>query len=149
MHQRGVHADQDHGRQCAGRLPGPPRRRLRRALRPGRRGHGASPPAQASHRGRLPNGGERRLEEAENVELIFGEGRFTAPKVVEVRLKAGGVRTLTAEAIFINTGGRPARPALDGLDSVKALDSTSIMELGALPEHLLVLGGGYVGLEIR
>jgi pyruvate/2-oxoglutarate dehydrogenase complex dihydrolipoamide dehydrogenase (E3) component len=93
------------------------------------------------------SGGQRRLEQAKNVELIFGEGRFTAPKVVEVRLKAGGVRTLTAEAIFINTGGRPARPAIDGLDSVKALDSTSIMELGALPEHLLVLGGGYVGLE--
>ena len=66
-----------------------------------------------------------------------------------MRLKAGGARTLTAEAIFINTGGRPARPAIDGLDSVKALDSTSVMELGALPEHLLVLGGGYVGLEIR
>jgi pyruvate/2-oxoglutarate dehydrogenase complex dihydrolipoamide dehydrogenase (E3) component len=92
-------------------------------------------------------GGERRLESAENVELIFGEGRFTAPKVVEVALKAGGTRTLTADAIFINTGGRPSRPAIDGLDSVKALDSTSIMELGALPEHLLVLGGGYVGLE--
>jgi pyruvate/2-oxoglutarate dehydrogenase complex dihydrolipoamide dehydrogenase (E3) component len=92
-------------------------------------------------------GGERRLETAENVELIFGEGRFTAPKVVEVALKAGGTRTLTADAIFINTGGRPSRPAIDGLDSVKALDSTSIMELGALPEHLLVLGGGYVGLE--
>ncbi|HVI84809.1 MAG TPA: FAD-dependent oxidoreductase, partial [bacterium] len=82
-----------------------------------------------------------------NVELIFGEGRFSAPKVVEVTLKAGGARTLTADEIFINTGGRPARPAIDGLDSVKALDSTSIMELGALPKHLLVLGGGYVGLE--
>jgi pyruvate/2-oxoglutarate dehydrogenase complex dihydrolipoamide dehydrogenase (E3) component len=93
------------------------------------------------------SGGQRRLEEAENVELIFGEGRFTAPKVVEVALKAGGTRTLTADAIFINTGGRPARPAIDGLDSVEALDSTSIMELSALPEHLLVLGGGYVGLE--
>ena len=92
-------------------------------------------------------GGQRRLEAAENVELIFGEGRFTAPKVVEVTLRAGGTRTLTADAIFINTGGRPARPAIDGLDSVKALDSTSIMELGAVPEHLLVLGGGYVGLE--
>src|SRR5499427_6969759 len=92
-------------------------------------------------------GGERRLETAENVELIFGEGRFTAPKVVEVTLKAGGVRTLTAEAIFINTGERPARPAIEGLDSVKALDSTSIMELSALPEHLLILGGGYIGLE--
>ncbi len=92
-------------------------------------------------------GGQRRLEQAENVELIFGEGRFTAPKVVEVTLKAGGARTLTADAIFINTGARPARPAIDGLDSVDALDSTSIMELGTLPEHLLILGGGYIGLE--
>src|SRR4051794_40498617 len=92
-------------------------------------------------------GGQHRLEKAENVELIFGEGRFTAPKVVEVTLKAGGTRTLTADAIFINTGARPARPAIDGLDSVDALDSTSIMELGAVPEHLLVLGGGYIGLE--
>jgi pyruvate/2-oxoglutarate dehydrogenase complex dihydrolipoamide dehydrogenase (E3) component len=92
-------------------------------------------------------GVQHRLEKAENVELIFGEGRFTAPKVVEVTLKAGGARTLTADAIFINTGCRPARPAIAGLDSVEALDSTSIMELNALPEHLVVLGGGYVGLE--
>src|SRR5947209_1080952 len=92
-------------------------------------------------------GGQRRLEKAENVELVFGEGRFTAPKVVEVTLKAGSTRTLTADAIFINTGARPARPAIDGLDSVDALDSTSIMELGAVPEHLLILGGGYIGLE--
>src|SRR5262252_2728673 len=92
-------------------------------------------------------GGQRRLQNAENVELIFGAGRFTAPRVVEVTLKAGGTRTLTADAIFINTGARPARPALDGLDSVEALDSTSIMELSAVPEHLLILGGGYVGLE--
>jgi pyruvate/2-oxoglutarate dehydrogenase complex dihydrolipoamide dehydrogenase (E3) component len=91
--------------------------------------------------------GQRRLETAENVELIFGRGRFAAPKVVEVTLNAGGVRTLTADAIFINTGARPARPAIDGLDSVHALDSTSIMELSALPDHLLILGGGYIGLE--
>src|SRR6516165_9628887 len=92
-------------------------------------------------------GGQRRLETAKNVELIFGEARFTADKVVEVKLKAGGARTLTADTIFINTGCRPARPAIPGLDSIRALDSTSIMELDALPEHLLVLGGGYVGLE--
>jgi pyruvate/2-oxoglutarate dehydrogenase complex dihydrolipoamide dehydrogenase (E3) component len=91
--------------------------------------------------------GQRRLEKAENVELIFGEGRFLAPKVVEVTPKGGDARTLSADLIFINTGCRPARPALAGLDSVEALDSTSIMELSALPEHLLVLGGGYVGLE--
>jgi pyruvate/2-oxoglutarate dehydrogenase complex dihydrolipoamide dehydrogenase (E3) component len=92
-------------------------------------------------------GGQRRLEKAANVELIFGEGRFTAPKVIEVTLRAGGARTLTADAIFINTGARPARPTIDGLDSTQALDSTSIMELSALPEHLLILGGGYIGLE--
>jgi pyruvate/2-oxoglutarate dehydrogenase complex dihydrolipoamide dehydrogenase (E3) component len=92
-------------------------------------------------------GGQRRLEQAKNVELLFGEARFTAPKVVAVTLKAGGARTLTADAIFINTGARPARPAIDGLDSVNALDSTSIMELSALPEHLVILGGGYIGLE--
>jgi pyruvate/2-oxoglutarate dehydrogenase complex dihydrolipoamide dehydrogenase (E3) component len=93
------------------------------------------------------SGGQSRLEKADNVELIFGEGRFSAPKVVEVALRAGGVRTLTADTIFINTGARPARPAIDGLDSVDALDSKSIMELSALPEHLLILGGGYIGLE--
>ncbi len=92
-------------------------------------------------------GGQRRLEKADNVELIFGEGRFTAPKVVEVSLQAGGTRLLTANTIFINTGSRPARPAISGLDSVAALDSTSIMELDTLSEHLLVLGGGYIGLE--
>jgi pyruvate/2-oxoglutarate dehydrogenase complex dihydrolipoamide dehydrogenase (E3) component len=92
-------------------------------------------------------GVQHRLEAARNVDLIFGEARFTGPKAVEVRLKAGGTRTLAADTIFINTGGRPARPNIAGLDSVKALDSTSIMELQELPEHLLVLGGGYVGLE--
>jgi pyruvate/2-oxoglutarate dehydrogenase complex dihydrolipoamide dehydrogenase (E3) component len=92
-------------------------------------------------------GDEHRLEDAKNVELIFGEARFTGPKVGEVTLNAGGTRTLTADNIFINTGGRPAQPRITGLDSVRALDSTSIMELQELPEHLLVLGGGYVGLE--
>jgi pyruvate/2-oxoglutarate dehydrogenase complex dihydrolipoamide dehydrogenase (E3) component len=89
----------------------------------------------------------RRLEEPKNLELIFGEARFTGPKAVEVKLVGGGTRTLSGENIFINTGDRPGRPAIAGLDSVKALDSASIMELQEAPEHLLVLGGGYVGLE--
>ena len=92
-------------------------------------------------------GEEHRLEDAKKVELIVGEAHFSSPKVVEVRLTAGGTRTLTADTIFINTGARPARPRITGLDSVKTLDSTSIMELQELPQHLLVLGGGYVGLE--
>lgn len=93
------------------------------------------------------NGGQHKLEKAANIELIFGEARFSGPKVIEVAVKAGGRRTLTAETIFINTGCRPVRPAISGLDQIPALDSTSIMELEALPEHLLVLGGGYIGLE--
>jgi pyruvate/2-oxoglutarate dehydrogenase complex dihydrolipoamide dehydrogenase (E3) component len=92
-------------------------------------------------------GDQRRLKDARNVDLIFGEAHFTGPAAVEVKLTAGGTRTLTADSIFINTGARPARPRITGLDSVTALDSTSIMELPELPEHLLVLGGGYVGLE--
>jgi pyruvate/2-oxoglutarate dehydrogenase complex dihydrolipoamide dehydrogenase (E3) component len=92
-------------------------------------------------------GVKHRLERAKNVELICGEGHFVGPKVVEVELTTGGSRLLTADSIFINTGARPARPRINGLDSVKALDSTSIMELLELPAHLLVLGGGNVGLE--
>src|ERR1700722_10044016 len=59
-------------------------------------------------------GVEHRLEGAGKVELIFGEARFTGPKVVEVRLNAGGARTLTADTIFLNTGARPARPRIAG-----------------------------------
>jgi pyruvate/2-oxoglutarate dehydrogenase complex dihydrolipoamide dehydrogenase (E3) component len=93
------------------------------------------------------SGSQKKLENTAHLTLIFGEGRFTGPRDVEVSLNAGGVRRLTAEKIFINTGCRPAVPALPGLDRVSFLDSTSIMELEAVPRHLLVLGGGYVGLE--
>ncbi len=93
------------------------------------------------------NGSQRRLEKAKGVDLIFGEASFTAPKMIQVQMESGQTRHLTADTIFINTGGRPEKPPLPGLDSVPALDSTSIMELDTLPEHLLVLGGGYIGLE--
>ena len=63
-----------------------------------------------------------------------------------VRLRDGGQRVLTGERIFINAGARPAVPAIEGLKDVPFLDSTSIMELGAVPEHLMVLGGGYLSL---
>jgi pyruvate/2-oxoglutarate dehydrogenase complex dihydrolipoamide dehydrogenase (E3) component len=64
-----------------------------------------------------------------------------------VRLNTADQVALTADLIFINTGARPARPSLTGLDDVPALNSTTIMELESVPEHLLVLGGGYIGLE--
>ncbi|MFO7170005.1 MAG: mercuric reductase [Chloroflexota bacterium] len=91
-------------------------------------------------------GSERRLRES-GVELVLGEARFSGPKTVVVRLDGGGERAITADTIVIDTGARPSRPDLPGLDDVPALDSTTIMELEAAPEHLLVLGGGYIGLE--
>ena len=93
------------------------------------------------------NSGQRQLEKTEGVDLLFGEASFTGPKTVAVRMNNGGTRQLTADTIFINTGGRPSTPPIPGLDSVPTLDSTSIMELDVLPDHLLVLGGGYIGLE--
>jgi pyruvate/2-oxoglutarate dehydrogenase complex dihydrolipoamide dehydrogenase (E3) component len=77
----------------------------------------------------------------------MGEARFTGPRAIEVVLAGGGRRRLEADLVIINTGDRPATPPIDGLDAVPTLDSTSIMELDTLPDHLLVLGGGYVGLE--
>ena len=93
------------------------------------------------------NGGQRRIESTEGVDLLMGEAAFTGPKTLEVHLNSGEVRQLTADTIFINTGERPAVPSLKGVESVPTLNSTSIMELDTLPEHLLVMGGGYVGLE--
>jgi pyruvate/2-oxoglutarate dehydrogenase complex dihydrolipoamide dehydrogenase (E3) component len=93
------------------------------------------------------NGSQSRIEKTPNLDLIFGEARFTGPKTVEVRLKDRGVRTLASERIFINAGTRASRGGVPGLDSVPFLDNTSIMELDSVPEHLLVLGGGYIGLE--
>jgi pyruvate/2-oxoglutarate dehydrogenase complex dihydrolipoamide dehydrogenase (E3) component len=92
-------------------------------------------------------GSEKRLKLAEFVDLIYGEGSFVGPKQLRVRLNAGGERMLTADLIVIDTGLRASAPLLEGLESVRYLDNVSVMELGELPEHLLVLGGGYVGLE--
>jgi pyruvate/2-oxoglutarate dehydrogenase complex dihydrolipoamide dehydrogenase (E3) component len=93
------------------------------------------------------NGSQRRIESTEGVDLLMGEAHFTGPKTLEVVFHDGERRQLTADTIFINAGERPAKPALPGLEDVPALDSTSIMELDAVPDHLLVIGGGYVGLE--
>ncbi|MGE5792633.1 MAG: mercuric reductase [Bacteroidota bacterium] len=93
------------------------------------------------------NGGQRALESAPNVELVFGEGSFADARTVRVALNGGGERLLTAPKIVVNTGGRPAVPPIPGLAEVRFLDSTSVMDLESLPAHLVVLGGGYIGLE--
>jgi len=89
----------------------------------------------------------RPIETTEGLDLLMGEASFTGPKTLEVRLNNGELRQLTANTIFINAGARPAKPSISGIEDVTTLDSTSIMELDRVPEHLLVVGGGYVGLE--
>jgi pyruvate/2-oxoglutarate dehydrogenase complex dihydrolipoamide dehydrogenase (E3) component len=93
------------------------------------------------------NGSQSRIEKTPNLDLLFGEASFTGPRSILVRLKDGSHRTLTGDKFFINAGCRASVPSLVGLESVPYLDSTSIMELDAVPEHLLVMGGGYIGLE--
>ncbi|MCZ7665468.1 MAG: mercuric reductase [Thermoleophilia bacterium] len=90
---------------------------------------------------------ERRILDTEGLELIRGEARFTGPLTIEVRLPGGSVRCLSAKTIVINAGTRPRVPDLAGLAEVPYLTSTSIMELDRVPEHLLILGGGYVAAE--
>jgi pyruvate/2-oxoglutarate dehydrogenase complex dihydrolipoamide dehydrogenase (E3) component len=83
----------------------------------------------------------------DGLDLIEGEARFTGPKTVEIALTDGGTRQVSAPVVVIDTGTRPKPLAITGADDVPVLDSTSIMELDELPEHLIILGGGYIGLE--
>jgi len=93
------------------------------------------------------NGSQGRIENTKGVDLLMGEASFIGPKTLEVRLNNGDVRQVTASTMLINAGARPAKPSMAGIENVVTLDSTSIMELDTVPEHLLVVGGGYIGLE--
>jgi len=92
------------------------------------------------------NSSQSRIEKTKNLDLIFGDASFVGPKTIIVRSKVNQ-RSLSAARIFINAGTQASMPKLDGLDSVSALDNASLMELGEVPDHLVILGGGYIGLE--
>jgi pyruvate/2-oxoglutarate dehydrogenase complex dihydrolipoamide dehydrogenase (E3) component len=93
------------------------------------------------------SGSQRRIEQAAGLELLRGRAHFTGAKTLEVALNDGETRQLNARTIFINAGARPSTPDLHGIEQVEVLNSTTIMELDIVPEHLLIIGGGYVGLE--
>jgi pyruvate/2-oxoglutarate dehydrogenase complex dihydrolipoamide dehydrogenase (E3) component len=80
-------------------------------------------------------------------ELVFGEGSFVGPKTIQVRTNNGGVRTLQGDRVFLNLGTHAAIPDIPGLRAAKPLTHVEALELDRLPSHLIVLGGGYVGLE--
>jgi pyruvate/2-oxoglutarate dehydrogenase complex dihydrolipoamide dehydrogenase (E3) component len=85
---------------------------------------------------------------ANGLDFILGEGRFVAPRTIEVRLTQGGIRHLEGERVFLNLGTRAAIPDIPGLTGAAPLTHVEALELDRLPAHLIVLGGGYVGLEM-
>jgi pyruvate/2-oxoglutarate dehydrogenase complex dihydrolipoamide dehydrogenase (E3) component len=84
---------------------------------------------------------------ASGAELVMGEARFTEPKTVTVNLNAGGTRVLRGDRVFINVGTRASIPDLPGLAIAKPMTHVEALNLERLPEHLVIVGGGYVGLE--
>jgi pyruvate/2-oxoglutarate dehydrogenase complex dihydrolipoamide dehydrogenase (E3) component len=92
--------------------------------------------------------GHLQLFRENGVELILGDGRFVGPKTIEVRLNEGGTRVLTGDHIFLNLGSRASLPDIPGLSQARPLTHVTALELDRVPEHLIVLGGGYVGLEL-
>ena len=93
------------------------------------------------------NGSQRSLDALDNIDLYFGAGSFNGPNKVKVSMNRGGTEELVGEKIFINTGTRNFVPPFEGIDKINFLDNASIMELDDVPEHLIVIGGGYIGLE--
>jgi pyruvate/2-oxoglutarate dehydrogenase complex dihydrolipoamide dehydrogenase (E3) component len=85
---------------------------------------------------------------ASGAELIMGTGRFIAPKTIEVKLNDGGTRVLTGDRVALNLGTRATIPDIPGLAAASPLTNVEALELDRLPDHLIVLGGGYVGLEL-
>ena len=85
---------------------------------------------------------------ASGADLIMGEGRFVAPKTIEVQLNDGGMRRLAGDQVVVNVGSQAAIPDIPGLEAAHSLTHIEALELDYLPSHLIVLGGGYVGIEM-
>lgn len=82
-------------------------------------------------------------------ELILGEGKFVGPRTLQVALRDSGERTLTAERVFVNVGTHASIPTVPGMAESRPMTHIEALDLERLPEHLIVVGGGYVGLELR
>lgn len=90
----------------------------------------------------------RRNYAASGAELVMGEGRFVAPRTIEVQLRDDGTQVYSGERVFLNLGTHAAIPSIPGLAKSGPLTHVEALELGIVPEHLIVLGGGYIGLEM-
>lgn len=92
-------------------------------------------------------GGQKGLEKTKGLDLIFGEATFTGNKVLTVKLNSGNTQTLQADLIFINTGATTLIPDIEGLNDIDYLTSTTILDLDFVPDHLLIVGSNYIGME--
>jgi pyruvate/2-oxoglutarate dehydrogenase complex dihydrolipoamide dehydrogenase (E3) component len=90
----------------------------------------------------------RKNYASSGVELVIGEGRFIAPRTIEVRAPSGAARRVAGERVFVDVGTRAAIPDVPGLSECKPLTHVEALDLDHVPEHLVVLGAGYVGLEL-
>jgi pyruvate/2-oxoglutarate dehydrogenase complex dihydrolipoamide dehydrogenase (E3) component len=82
------------------------------------------------------------------IDLIMGEGRFVAPRTIEVRLNDGGVRRIAGERVFLDLGSHSTMPNVPGLAAASPMTHIEALDLDRLPRHLVVIGGGYIGLEL-
>jgi pyruvate/2-oxoglutarate dehydrogenase complex dihydrolipoamide dehydrogenase (E3) component len=93
------------------------------------------------------NGSQKGIESTKNLDLIFGDATFTDNKTITVKLNSGREKEFRADLFFINTGAQTIIPEIEGLGDIDYLTSTTILDLEEIPEHLLILGGNYIGLE--
>ena len=96
---------------------------------------------------RMRGNSEKRILDTAGLDLIYGTARFSGRKEITVSFPEGGAETFTADKFFLNTGLQPIIPDIEGIHSIPYLTSTTIMELSEIPEHLLILGSGYIALE--
>jgi pyruvate/2-oxoglutarate dehydrogenase complex dihydrolipoamide dehydrogenase (E3) component len=94
------------------------------------------------------NESQKRLQTTPNLELIFGEASFIGPRQVRISASDGRHRELSSDRIFINTGARPSIPRVAEAPGVDVLTSSTILDLNELPIHLIILGGGYIAVEL-
>jgi pyruvate/2-oxoglutarate dehydrogenase complex dihydrolipoamide dehydrogenase (E3) component len=85
---------------------------------------------------------------APGVEFVLGDGRLVSPRTIEIHLAQGGIRRVVGERVFLNLGSHAAIPDIPGMATSEPLTHVGVLELGRLPSHLIVLGGGYVGVEL-
>lgn len=97
---------------------------------------------------RFRKGSERSLEETEGLDIIYGTAAFTGNKTINVTHEDATALVLSADLIFINTGARPSIPDISGIETIPYLTSTELMDLEILPEHLIILGAGYISMEL-